>query len=156
MDGILTDGTMFYLEGTGWVRTFSVLDGQGLALLKKVGIEVGIITAANENISITQRFKILGIQYLDIGSKDKLKTLEAWKSELNLSWEQISYMGDDVPDFQCMKSAGFSTTVLSAIEPIKNMAHFIFNSKAGNGAVREFCDLLLLSQGKHPLQEFYQ
>jgi 3-deoxy-D-manno-octulosonate 8-phosphate phosphatase (KDO 8-P phosphatase) len=155
MDGIMTDSRMFFSETLGWVRHYSVLDGQGLVLLKQAGFKTGVITAAPENKAVRQRFTMMGLDFIQMGQSDKLPILDRWRKELNLDWTQVAYMGDDVHDLECLRKVGFAGTVKGAVYPVLKTAHYVFETPGGFGAVREFCDLMMVVQRNHPYIEYY-
>ncbi|MBT4962924.1 MAG: HAD hydrolase family protein [Francisellaceae bacterium] len=142
VDGILTDGRLFYGASGEEIKTFHALDGIGFKSLKQSGLIVGIITARNSAITQT-RMQELGVELVYQGVKDKLKQCHEVAKEYNLNLDEIAYIGDDIPDFTLLKAAGFSATVPHAIDEIKQICDYCTRTVAGMGAFREFADLIL-------------
>lgn len=148
VDGVLTDGGLYFNDKGEEMKRFNSLDGHGLKMLQSSGIEVAIITARESELT-THRMKNLGIKQIFQGQADKTKALEILKKELNLENEQIAYVGDDVIDLPVMSKIGLSIAVANAHDEVKNYANFITKKTGGNGAVREVCDYLLKAQKKY-------
>lgn len=146
VDGVLTNGQIHYGHNGPEVKTFHVHDGLGLQLLQKSGVEVGIITLRNSD-AVKQRMKDLNIKYLYQNVPDKLAVYEELKQKLNLTDENIGYMGDDLPDLPILRRAGLAITVPNAPHIIRDHAHLITEAKGGKGAVREACEFILNAQG---------
>lgn len=146
VDGVMTDGSVTYDENGIEYKTFNVKDGQGLVRMSKSGFITAIITARN-NGTVEHRAKNLSITELYQGQKYKLPALEELKAKYNLSYEEISYMGDDLPDICCLEKVGLACCPYDAVDEVKEIAHFITKKNGGRGAVRELCDLILDVQG---------
>lgn len=142
VDGILTDCRIFMDSNNEWRRQFSLRDGYGIQLLLEQGIQVGFITASKA-LDIEARAKKLKITYYYAGNLNKLPAFNEIKMISGFSSEQIAYMGDDLFDLPILKIVGFSATVSDAMEEVKNQVDYIANKPAGNGAVREICDLII-------------
>ncbi len=146
VDGVMTDGSVTYDENGVEYKTFNVKDGQGLVRMVKSGFITAIITARN-NGTVEHRAKNLNITELYQGQKYKLPALEELKEKYNLSYEEISYMGDDLPDICCLEKVGLACCPQDAVDEVKEVAHFVSQKDGGRGAVRELCDLILEAQG---------
>ncbi len=146
VDGVMTDGSVTYDENGVEYKTFNVKDGQGLVRMVKSGFVTAIITARN-NGTVEHRAKNLNITELYQGQKYKLPALEELKAKYNLSYDEISYMGDDLPDICCLEKVGLACCPNDAVDEVKEIAHFISSKDGGRGAVRELCDLILEAQG---------
>lgn len=146
LDGVLTDGNLYYGETGEHHKGFSVRDGLGLKLLQKSGIEIAVITASDTPI-VTERFKFLNVKYLYMGQINKLSAFDDILTKMNLSKEEVSYMGDDWPDLPLIRQAGFGITVADGIDKLKEEADYVTAKIGGSGAVREVCDLILEAQG---------
>lgn len=146
VDGILTNGMLIYGQDGTEQKHFHVHDGLGMKLLMESGIDVAIITAKESNI-VTRRMQHLGITHVYQGSSDKLPAYEDLKKKLNITDEQISYMGDDLTDLPLLRRVGLAITVPNAPNIIQQHSHWITATHGGNGAVREVCDTILQSQG---------
>ncbi len=142
VDGTLTDGSV-YMDGEGHeFKRFDIQDGMGIAMLRRQGIEVAIISG-RFSASTDQRAKDLGIPFVFNGVKDKLATLVSLSEKLNLKPEEVAYMGDDVNDIECIMWAGLGVAVANARQETKEAADYVTASSGGQGAVREVADMLL-------------
>ena len=147
VDGILTDGGLYYTE-TGEVgKKFNVKDGKGIKLLMQSRIEVAIISA-NDSAATLYRAQKLGIVNCFTDVKDKLTILKNLCQKLDISLSQVAYMGDDLNDLPVLKSVGLPITVVDAIPENRAVASYVTELPGGEGAVREVCNLLLNSKIK--------
>lgn len=144
VDGILTDGGLYYTESGEVCKKFNVKDGKGIKLLMQSGIEVAIISA-NDSPATNHRAQKLGIVNCFIGVEDKLTVLENLCQKLDLSLSQVAYMGDDLNDLPVLNAVGFPLTVADAIPENQAVAKYVTKLSGGQGAVREVCNLLLQS-----------
>jgi len=149
VDGILTDGRIFWLKDHGWTRHFHVKDGYGIKLLMAAGIDVAIISGGNSQDVIT-RMAFLKIKHVFLGDEDKAKALEKVLVATGLKPEQAAFMGDDLFDIPVLEKVGFAATVPHAVDAVKKRAHFITRTPAGWGAVREIADAIRKSQKLGP------
>ena len=147
VDGVLTDGKLWYAADGTELKAFNVQDGFGLKRLMANGIEVAIITGRISHI-VTERTAELGIAHVYQDQDDKLACFGQIIAALKLSPEQCAYTGDDVPDLPVMRTVGLSIAVANAHPSILDHAHWQTRLAGGNGAAREVCDLLLSAQGK--------
>jgi 3-deoxy-D-manno-octulosonate 8-phosphate phosphatase (KDO 8-P phosphatase) len=147
VDGVLTDGRLFYSDDGRELKAFHVHDGLGLKRLMANGIEVGIITTRMSHM-VTERTAELGIAHVYQGQDDKLACYEQLIHALKLEPEQVCYCGDDLPDLKVMTRVGLSVAVANAHAWVRERAHWRTRQAGGDGAVREVCDLLLAAQGK--------
>ncbi|MCC7247044.1 MAG: HAD family hydrolase [Lysobacter sp.] len=159
VDGTLTDGRLIYggreendsgeaNANTREFKAFHVHDGQGLTLLRKAGFEVALITARN-SAAAEQRARDLGVR-AHIGSSDKLAQVDALCTELGIAREHVAFMGDDVPDLTAMRAVGLAVAPANAHAWTAAEAHWRTRARAGKGAARELCDLILVAQGLLP------
>jgi 3-deoxy-D-manno-octulosonate 8-phosphate phosphatase (KDO 8-P phosphatase) len=148
VDGVLTTGNLLYGPSGIEYKEFHVHDGQWMKYLLKSGVEIGIITGCVSPI-IAKRMQDLGIKYVHQGKQDKIASYQEFKQQLNLTDEQISYIGDDLPDLPLIRKAGLGMTVANAPAIIKEHAAFITESKGGMGAAREVCELIMRAQGTY-------
>lgn len=146
IDGIMTDGRLYFTSLGDEIKAFNVKDGLGLNLLRKSGVEVAIITGRTSEL-VSRRARDLKIDKLVQGREDKKIALQELMQRENLTADQIAYMGDDLPDLPAIRYAGLGVTVADALPIVKQHADFITEAKGGEGAVREFCDWLLQAQG---------
>lgn len=146
IDGIMTDGRLYFTSLGDEIKAFNVKDGLGLNLLRKTGVEVAIITGRTSEL-VNRRARDLKIDKLVQGREDKKIALQELMAKENLSVEQIAYMGDDLPDLPAIRHAGLGVTVADAVPIVKEHADLITEARGGDGAVREFCDWLMQAQG---------
>ncbi|WP_416884994.1 KdsC family phosphatase [Marinospirillum sp.] len=146
VDGVLTDGTLYFGNQGEEFKGFNTQDGQGLKLLQASGVELAIITGRQSTL-VAQRAASLGITHLQQGREDKLVALNQLREQLGLTWSQIGYCGDDLPDLSAIKKAGFGATVSNAPSYIQQHSDYVTQQKGGQGAVRELCDLIMQAQG---------
>lgn len=142
VDGVLTDGGLYYTESGEEMKRFNIKDGQGLKLLMQSGIEVAIITAKSSS-STLHCANHLGIIHTYLGIEDKLSTLKKLCEKLDLSLSQVAYVGDDINDLAVMKAVGCPLTVADAISENQACALHVTKLAGGQGAVREICDILV-------------
>lgn len=147
VDGTLTDGAMYYSENGEQLKRFNTRDGMGITLLHKANIQTAIITSEHSPI-VVRRAEKLRIQEVMLGSKDKTTTLLDMARRLDFVPEDIAYIGDDVNDLHVMRLCGFSACPVDAVQTIRETAHLVLQKTGGNGAVREFAEFILVTQGK--------
>jgi 3-deoxy-D-manno-octulosonate 8-phosphate phosphatase (KDO 8-P phosphatase) len=146
VDGILTDGKLYFSNSGEEIKAFHSLDGHGIKMLMRAGIEVGIITGRNSNI-VSKRAADLGIDILYQGREDKINALGEITADRGIAVEFIAYAGDDLPDLPVLQASGISFSVPGAHPAVKAAAHAITASSGGEGAVREITDFILTAQG---------
>ena len=143
VDGVLTDAGMYYSENGDELKKFNTLDGMGLQILMKAGVKTGIVTGENTKLN-ERRFNKLGLHILEQGAKDKLSIVKRICDEQGISLQQVSFIGDDVNDFEILSAVGFPACPASAVEKIKNIPGILhLSKKGGEGVVREYIDLIL-------------
>lgn len=145
VDGVLTDAGMYYSESGDELKKFNTRDGMGLALLKKAGLQVAIMTSESTKI-VEKRAEKLGINLLFQGLSDKKAALEELTSNLGITMENVAYIGDDINDLEAMRLVGYSACPADAAPEIKSVATFICKAPGGGGCVREFAELILRSK----------
>lgn len=148
VDGVLTSGTIFFDNAGLEVKGFHVLDGVGIKLLQQGGMIVALLSGKTSN-AVVQRAKELGISHVFLGHDNKLPIYQKLKQQLELTDQQIAYMGDDLPDLPMMRSVGLAITVPHAPDIIQEHAHLTTKREAGFGAVREACEFILKAQDKY-------
>lgn len=142
VDGVLTDGSLTFDEEGHEYKTYNAKDGQGIVNLNKAGIVTAIITA-RDNGTVYHRAKNLGIKELHQGSKNKIATLEEIMKKYDFSFDEIAYMGDDLPDICVLEKVKLKGCPFDAVDEVKAIANFVSSKCGGRGAVREFCDYIL-------------
>jgi len=171
VDGVLTDGGLYfgeYPEGdpratpqVGFnaagetLKRFNSLDGHGLKLLQRAGITPAVVTGRDSAVLRT-RLQALGVVHVHFGIEDKLPAAEITLKALGLDWSQAAFMGDDWPDLPVMRRVAFSCAPANAHIEVKALAAHVTQARGGDGAVREFCDLLMVASGRYAglLQEY--
>lgn len=147
VDGVLTDGALWYAADGHELKAFHAHDGLGLKRLLANGIEVAVITARLSHI-VTERMAELGVAHVYQDQKDKHACLTRLLQALGIAPAQVAYTGDDLPDLGAMQEVGLSIAVANAHPWIRERAHWRTRLGGGHGAAREVCDLILAAQGK--------
>ena len=146
VDGVLTDGSLHYGPEGEELKVFNTLDGHGLKMLMESGVELAIISGRSSK-ALARRAKDLRITQLFMGADSKLQIFEAMLANMSLSAVQTAGLGDDVIDLPFLTRCGFAACVPSAPAYVREHAHYVTAANGGHGAVREFCDLIMKSQG---------
>lgn len=147
VDGVLTDGKIYIGAEGELFKAFNVKDGLGIKMLMANDIDVAIITARSSKILAT-RMKELGVTNVRQGQRDKVKALQELLAEVNLSADEVAYIGDDLPDFAVIQKVGLAACPADASPHIKKVAHFMSQEIGGNGAVRDLAELILTAQNR--------
>lgn len=146
VDGVMTDGGLYYSDAGHEAKRFHVLDGLGLKLLLASGFEVAVITARDTK-AVATRMRDLGIRHVFAGVEDKRACMLTLARTLGLEASQVAHVGDDLPDLGLMAAVGFAVTVANAHPRIAQVAHWQTARRGGDGAVREVCELILAAHG---------
>jgi 3-deoxy-D-manno-octulosonate 8-phosphate phosphatase (KDO 8-P phosphatase) len=146
VDGVLTDGSLFYDNQGQEYKAFNSRDGHGIKMLRASGVESGIITGRTSRI-VLHRARNLGIEHIHQGAEDKLEALRTLLRDTGLQAQQIAYMGDDVVDLPVLNRCGLAITVPDAPAEVKQRSHVVTLAQAGRGAAREACELIMRLQG---------
>ena len=153
VDGVFTDGSLYISDNEVTITKFNVQDGMGCIILKEVGLELLILTARQSD-AVVKRFKDLGINKIYTKVLKKRNFIREYSKTHNLAKKQIAMMGDDLQDLDAIDEVGLFFTTPDAIDIVKDSAHYITKKLSGNGAVREICDLIILSRGSNSSLEF--
>ena len=153
VDGILTDGSLWYGENGEALKRFHVQDGHGLKMLSMGGINVALVTG-REGPIVARRAAELGLGDVMQNVRDKGAALATLATRHHLKMDQIGFMGDDLIDLPAMQRAGFAASVPEAPAYIAQAAHWVSTRPGGHGAARECCDLILAAQQR--LGQFFQ
>lgn len=145
VDGVMTDGSVTYDENGVEYKTFNVKDGHGIVRANKSGFITAIITARN-NGTVQHRAENLNITEIYQGQKYKLPALDEILEKYNLSYENVAYMGDDIPDICILEKVALASCPNDAVKEVKAVCNFISSMNGGRGAVRELCDFVLEAQ----------
>ena len=148
VDGVLTDGRLYIGEQGEVFKAFHVLDGHGLKLLAQVGITPIIITG-RDSAAVRRRVADLGLSEAYFGVADKLALASSLLAERGMGWAELAVIGDDWPDLPLLLRAGFACAPANAHAEARALAHHVTAARGGEGAAREFCDLLLLASGRY-------
>ena len=145
IDGVWTDARMYVTPEGVWMKAFSTYDGMATAMLKKRGIIVAILTGENSDIVIARAEK-LNIDEVYVDEHEKLKRLTYLSKKYEISMDEVAYIGDDINDLEVLKAVGFSA--LAGNSPIQDQftPDYITTRHGGNGAFREFADIILNAQ----------
>lgn len=147
-DGVLTDTGVYYSERGEELKRFSIRDGMGVERLRKLlDIETGIITGERSG-SVKKRAEKLKIEELHLGTKDKVSVLNDILKRKNLKAENVAFIGDDVNDLEIMKFVGLACCPADAMQEIIKISNYVCKCKGGNGAFREFAELIIKEKSK--------
>lgn len=147
VDGIMTDGKLFFSASGDELKGFNILDGLGIKQVMAAGIDVAVITGRRSPLT-EKRMSDLGIPHLMQGREDKKIALEELAGRLGFSPQQIAYMGDDLPDLPAILYSGLGITVPNGYWLVRQHADLCTMAAGGGGAVREACELLLSASGQ--------
>ena len=147
VDGVLTDGTLFYSARGDEMKGFLARDGHGIKMLMDAGVQVAIITGRELDI-VAQRAKNLGVNLVIQGVEDKHAAMQKILAALKLDFSQAGYMGDDVVDLPLLRACGFSASVADGHPLVVDRVDYVSKFGGGHGAVREVCEVLLAAQNK--------
>ena len=148
VDGVLTDGGLYFSSEGETLKRFNTLDGQGLKLLQRAGITPVAITGRDSK-PVRVRLQALGIQHAYFGTEDKRPAAEQALQTLGLSWRQAAAIGDDWPDMPVMRRCALACAPINGHIEARATAHYVTQARGGEGAAREFCDLLLVASGQY-------
>jgi len=147
VDGVLSDNTIAMDEDGQPLRTLNVKDGYAIQLAVKRGLVIGIISGGRSRI-VEKRYDYLGVKYIYMGSSYKIVDLEDLMKKADIAFEEMLYMGDDIPDFEVMQLVGCPVCPADAALEIKKISKYISPNKGGHGAVRDVIEQVLKAQGK--------
>ncbi len=146
VDGVLTDGGMYYTENGDELKKFCVYDGMGLQIIQNSGIKTGIITSENRALNQRRAGK-LGLNFVYQGVKDKLKLVNELCEKLDISLKEVAYVGDDINDLDLLQNVGWPACPANAMESIKSVPNIKqLETEGGKGAVREYINYLIKNQ----------
>lgn len=146
VDGVLTDGSLFYGDDGQEYKAFNSRDGHGIKMLRDSGVETAILTGRSSQV-VLHRARNLGITRIVQGAHDKLAAFQAMLAETGLAAGQVAYMGDDLVDLPVLRRCGLACTVPDAPAEVRARAHYVAQAGAGRGAAREVCELIMRAQG---------
>ena len=147
VDGVLTDGSLYFTDAGTEIKSFNTRDGQGMRMLQDAGVTLAIITG-RDAACVTWRMKNLGIEHVYQGIGHKLTTFHSLLAKVGVQAHEAGFMGDDVIDLQVMAACGFSAAPADCHELNRQRADYLASHPGGRGAVREVCEFILAAQGK--------
>jgi len=142
VDGVLTDGGMYYGPAGEGLKRFNVKDGLGLRLIVESGLVVALISGENSEI-LRRRAEKLKLENVFVGVEDKLATLKQFLASKKVALEDVAYVGDDLNDLEALKAVGLPIAVADAVPQVRKAARWVATRRGGDAAVREVCDALL-------------
>jgi 3-deoxy-D-manno-octulosonate 8-phosphate phosphatase (KDO 8-P phosphatase) len=151
VDGVMTDGSLYLADDGQEFKAFNSLDGHGMKMLNRSGVELAIITGRNSQL-VALRAINLGVTHLYQGSEDKLTAFLDVLEKSGFDPAECAYMGDDVVDLPVMRRCGLAVCVPAAPALVKQHSHYITQLPGGGGAVRELCELIMQAQGTFETQ----
>lgn len=146
VDGVLTDGRLYYGDNGVETKAFYTQDGAAIKMLQTAGIPVAILSG-RRSAAVERRAAELGIAHAMLGSDDKSRDIRNLADHLGVSVTALAHMGDDVQDLPAFAEVGFKISVANGHPAVRNAADFVTEAAGGFGAVREACTLILLAQG---------
>jgi len=146
VDGVLTDGRLFFDAQGGEYKSFHARDGHGIKLLRQTGVEVAVISGRKSQ-SVALRMKALGVEYVYQGHENKIAAFEEIIQSMGITPDQAAHVGDDLLDLPIMVRVGLSIAVSDANYAVKDYADWCTETAGGLGAVREVCDFIMQAQG---------
>lgn len=147
VDGVLSNGKVYYTNQGEELKSFNIKDGLGIKQLLNNGIQVAIITGRQSAI-VDKRASELGISFIYQGKTDKQAAYQKIIQQLNITDKQVAHVGDDLPDLPLMLRSGLGISVADGYYLVQQKADWVTQNIGGQGAVREISDLLLTAQNK--------
>ena len=142
-DGVFTDGKIIFDSDGNAMKHYHAKDGMGIFRLQDAGFEIGVISGWPNNVSQHAVLKHLKITRVSLGSNGKLEILKKWCDELEITLNEVAYMGDDLNDFKVMKEVGFVACPNDSVDEVREIANLVCEKCGGKGAVRELCEYLI-------------
>ena len=146
VDGVLTDGGMYFTESGDQFKKFNTKDGMAILHLTKKNFPVAIISSGFKADLVQRRAEMLGIQYCFVNRDPKIETLKSICDELNLGLDNVAFVGDDINDLELIKNVGFTACPRDAVNVVKSNVDVVLNNKGGEGCVRELIDFYILDE----------
>ena len=145
VDGTMTDGGIYITDEGNQFKKYNAKDGLGIMMAQKQGVEVGIISHSRSAEMVEKRAEMIGIKYCYVGRESKALILDQWCEANSWKKEEVAFIGDDLNDLDIMEQVGVTACPSDAVEKIKEFVDVKLSKKGGDGCVREFIDLYLLS-----------
>jgi 3-deoxy-D-manno-octulosonate 8-phosphate phosphatase (KDO 8-P phosphatase) len=140
IDGVMTDGGMYYTESGEEIKRFDTKDGRGIIHLQKEGVHVTVLSSGFKSTIISERCKTLGISKYYVGTEPKLGVLKQFCAELGIGLNEVAYIGDDINDREVIQHVGLSACPADAVGSIKQVVNVVLSKNGGYGCIREFID----------------
>lgn len=140
IDGVMTDGGMYYTQSGDEFKKFNTKDGMAIIKLTSAGIPVGFISSGINDHIIRERAKMLGVEYVYVGTWKKMDVLRQWCDQLNITPEEVAYVGDDINDLPVISEVGLSACPADAVDKVRAATTIVLDKKGGDGCVREFIE----------------
>lgn len=147
VDGVMSDGRVYMSNSGDEIKAFHTRDGKGIKLLMNADVEFAVITGRQSKL-VEQRMKGLGVRFLYQGKENKISSYEEIRTTMGLTYEEIAYIGDDLPDLPLIRMSGLGVAPMDGHTIIKQHSDWITPTNSGFGALRDLCDLILIAQGK--------
>lgn len=151
VDGVMTDGGMYYTEAGDQIKKYNTKDGMGIMKAREKGLICGIISSAFTDKMVLNRAEVLKIDHVYVGREQKITILKQWCEELSISLDQVAMIGDDINDLSVMREVGLRACPKDAVQEVKKEVDIVLTKNGGTGVVREFIDNFLLSE---PIKEY--
>lgn len=149
VDGVMTDGGMYYSENGDQYKKFNAKDGMAISYLQKAGVEVAFLSSGYTKKIIPARADTIGVKRVYVGRAPKLEILDDWRIELDIDWQNIAYLGDDINDIQVMEKVGFKACPADAVDKVKKEADIVLSRRGGDACVRELIDQYLMETSEN-------
>ena len=155
VDGVLTDGRLYYADDGVELKAFNIQDGLGLRMLSASGVIIAIISG-RRSTALERRAENLGVEHVFQGVNDKLSVFQELLTRLSLGARTAAAIGDDLPDLPVLRRCELAVSVPDAPALVRDHAHYVTQRRGGHGAVRELCEMIMTAQGnlEARLQEF--
>ncbi len=146
IDGVMTDAGMFFTENGDQLKQYNAKDGMAVRALADSHYSVGIISSGFKLNMVKDRADLLKIERIYVGREPKISVLQSWCDDMEITFEEVGIIGDDINDLEVMKSVGFSACPADAVQVVKQHVNLVLQQRGGKGCVREFIDYYLLDQ----------
>ncbi len=146
VDGVMTDGGLYFTDEGDHIKKFNAKDGMAIAQLTNRDFQIGIISSGFSGTAVSRRAELLGIQHCSVNKESKLTRLQEICASLDINYNQVAMIGDDINDLEIFEVCGFAACPADAVQVVKNKVDLVLSSKGGHGAIREFVDEYLLEK----------
>ena len=146
IDGVMTDGGMYYSEGGDQMKKYNTKDGRAIIEAQKRGLKIGIISSGMHDNMVLNRAKTLGVEQVYVGLESKIDVLGRWCAEMKLDLSEVAIVGDDINDLSVIEKVGVSFCPSDAVQVVKRRSDIVLSTAGGKGCVRELIDNYLLEQ----------